>query len=309
MKLSLVFPLFNEEKTIPYLIENLKKYEKKFPPKTEVIFVDDGSSDKTLEKLNNSKLPFSIKVISLSRNFGHQSALLAGLKESSGEHTVTLDADLQHPLKLIPEMLELHKKGYDIVLTKRTDQDNINFTKKLSSKLFYKFINALSDTRILESGSDFRSINRKALEALLSMPEQRKFLRGMIQWAGFKTIIIPFQAEKRVSGESKYSFVKMLSLALHGVTSFSTKPLYLSGIFSIVLFALAFIYAIYVLYVRFWGTGVVDGWASVLLAVLFIGGFLSLFLGLMGVYVAAIYDETKNRPEYFISSKTSKPKK
>ncbi|MBT4652027.1 MAG: glycosyltransferase family 2 protein [Candidatus Pacebacteria bacterium] len=301
-ELSLVFPIFNEEKIIPLLNKEINKFVKKLPSKTELIFVNDGSTDKTHDQLKKIKTKYPFKIINFSRNFGHQAALLAGLQESSGEYVVTLDADLQHPLNIIPEMLKLHKQGYDVVLTQRIDEKTINKSKQFFTKLFYKFINILSDTKVLENGSDFRSLNRKALTALLSLPEQRKFLRGMIQWIGYKTIIIPFQAKKRVEGVSKYSLSKMTNLALHGLTSSSTKPLYLSGIFSIILFILALIYAIYVLYVRFWGTGIVDGWASVLFVVLIIGGFLSLFLGLIGAYIAAIYDETKNRPGFFVSS-------
>jgi len=307
--LTLVFPIYNEENSVAPLISSLNKFIDIFPKKTDIIFVDDGSTDKTVDNLLKSKNLFSFKVISLSKNFGHQTALLAGLQESKGDIVVTLDSDLQHPISLIPEMIKLHDNGYDIVHTKRIDDKSITLTKKLLSKSFYKIINFLSNTSILENGSDFRSMNRKALTALLSMPEQRKFLRGMIQWVGFKSIIIPFQAEERKQGKSKYSLFKMLSLALRGLTSFSTKPLYLSGIFSLILFFLAFIYAIYVIYVRFWGTGVVEGWASVLFAVLIIGGFLALFLGLLGVYVAAIYDETKNRPDYFVSQRFEKSKK
>lgn len=308
-KLSLIFPLYNEESVVSFLFKSLRKYKKLLPANTEIIFVDDGSTDNTVKKLKELSLPFSYKIISLSRNFGHQAALLAGLQESSGEYIITLDADLQHPLDIIPEMLELHKQGYDVVLTKRIDEETISKSKQFFTKLFYKFINTLSDTKVLENGSDFRSLNRKALTALLSLPEQRKFLRGMVQWIGYKTIIIPFQAEKRIKGVSKYNLSKMINLALHGLTSSSTKPLYLSGIFSIILFILALIYAIYVVYVRFWGTGIVDGWASVLFVVLIIGGFLSLFLGLIGAYIAAIYDETKNRPGFFVRSKVVRKRK
>ena len=305
-ELSLVFPLYNEESIVPFLFKSLREHKKYFPANTEIIFVDDGSTDNTVKKLKKLTLPFSYKIISLSRNFGHQSSLLAGLQESKGKYVITLDADLQHPLKLIPEMLKLHNEGYEVVLTQRIDEETIDKSKQFFTKLFYKLINIFSDIKILENGSDFRSLNRKALRALLSLPEQRKFLRGMVQWIGYKTIIIPFQAEKRVGGKSKYNFSKMINLALNGLTSSSTKPLYLSGIFSIILFILALIYATYVLYVHFWGIGIVDGWASVLFAVLIIGGFLSLSLGLIGVYVAAIYDETKIRPEFFISSKIVK---
>jgi len=302
IELSLVFPVFNEEKVIPLLSKEISKFENKLPARTELIFVNDGSTDKTINELKKIKSIFPVRIINFSRNFGHQAALLSGMKESCGDFVVTLDGDLQHPLSIIPKMIELHKQGYDVVLTQRTDEEGASWSKKFSSNLFYKLINSLSDIDILKNGADFRSLSRKAINALLAMPENRKFLRGMVGWVGFNTVILPFQAKKRATGESKYTIAKMLQLALHGLTSFSTRPLYLSGIFSIILFILALIYAIYVVYMRFWGSGVVDGWASVLFVVLVIGGFLSLFLGLLGVYVAAIYDETKKRPEFFIES-------
>jgi dolichol-phosphate mannosyltransferase len=205
-------------------------------------------------------------------------------------------------------MLKFHRQGVDVVLTRRLDGQITNLSKKLTARIFYKVMSLLSDTPVAENSSDFRSLNRKALEALLAMPENRKFLRGMVQWIGFETVIIPFQVEQRAAGQSKYSLYKMLRLALYGLTSFSTRPLFLSGIFSVFLFLAAALYALYVIYIRFWGSGIVEGWASVLFVTLVIGGFLSLFVGLLGVYIAAIYDEVKGRPEYIIKEIHAKQK-
>lgn len=298
--LSVVIPLYNEEKVVKKLIKELNSYKNKFPNKTDVIFVDDGSRDKTVEIIKKSSFKFKKTIIQFSRNFGHQAALLAGLSEAKGDVIVTMDADLQHPIKLIPEMLKLHKNGYDVVLTKRVIDGVNNRFKKITANIFYYLINLLSSTKIEANSSDFRSINKSALKALLSMPENRKFLRGMVQWIGFKSIIIPFEVEKRAAGESKYSIFKMFNLASHGLTSFSTKPLYISGFFSIILFLLALAYMIYVLYIKFFGSGIVSGWASVIFVLLIVGGFLSLFMGLLGVYLAAIYEEIKSRPNYVI---------
>ena len=298
--LSIVIPLFNEAPMIPLLFKRLNDLKRKLPAATECIFVDDGSTDGTSEKLGQLPLRFSAQIITLSRNFGHQAALLAGLQSATGQYVVTMDGDLQHPPELIPELMALHKQGYDVVLTKRLAGSE-GADKSLTAKWFYWLINLLSHTKIQENASDFRSLNQTALKALLALPEQRKFLRGMVQWIGFKSVIVPYTPAKRVKGKSKYSVTKMLSLALHGLTSFSTRPLYLSGFFSVLLFVLAGIYACYVLYVRFFGSGVISGWASVLFMTLVIGGFLSLFIGLIGVYVAAIYDEVKKRPNFIIS--------
>ena len=296
-ELSVVIPLYNEEKGIAALFKTLNDFAKKLPPRTEIIFVDDGSDDQTFHELEKKPLKLSKKIIRLSRNFGHQSALIAGLEASLGKYVVTMDGDLQHPLELIPQMLTAHKKGIDIVLTRRIDQHNNSGFKKMTAKFFYSTINLLSETSITENASDFRSMNRTSLQVLLSMSERRKFLRGMVQWIGFSSVTLPFTLQSRAAGKSKYNLWKMMTLSLHGITSFSAWPLYWSGVFSFVLFGLAALYALYVLYVR-WAGQAVSGWASVLLAVLVIGGFTSLFLGLIGVYLAAIYDEVKRRPLY-----------
>ncbi len=300
--ITIVIPLYNEEKAIPSLIAALSGLSASLQ-KLDVIFVDDGSTDGTAEKLANA--PFPTTILSLSRNFGHQAALLAGLEAAKGEIIITMDGDLQHPLSMIPKMLEAHSNGADIVLTQRIDEDSVGFLKKETSSLFYKVANSLSSQKILKNGSDFRSLNRKALDALLQMPEKRKFLRGMVQWVGFTQIILPFQTEQRQAGESKYTWFKMLQLALFGITSFSTVPLYLSAFFGFGLFAAAFLYALYVIYIKLFSAYAVEGWASVLFVQLLVGGFLSLFLGLIGLYIAAIYDEVKNRPSYIVANKTT----
>lgn len=296
---TIVIPLYNEEKTVPLLLQALSKLVELLP-NLEIIFVNDGSTDATVEKL--SMASFAATVISLSRNFGHQAALLAGLETAKGEIVITMDGDLQHPPDLILKMLEAHKQGVDIVLTQRIDEGTVGLAKKESSSLFYTLLNAISSQKIVVSSSDFRSLNRKALNALLMMPEKRKFLRGMVQWVGFTQIILPFQAEKRKEGKSKYTWSKMMQLALFGITSFSTAPLYFSAFFGFGLFIAAFLYALYVVYVRLFSTAAVEGWASVLFVQLLVGGFISVFLGLIGLYIAAIYDEVKQRPDYIVAN-------
>lgn len=303
MQVSLVIPLFNEAENVPQLIKSLNKLTPQLPKQSEVIFVDDGSQDRTLEALQREKLQLSKKIIQLSRNFGHQSALLAGLKESTGLYTVTLDGDLQHPLEVIPRMLAEHQKGIEIVLTQRNDQRVTAPLKKLTSHWFYQILKSLSQTPVIENSSDFRSLNRLTLDTLLAMPEHRQFLRGMVNWIGFSSIVIPFQVEERKAGKSKYSLTKMIRLALHGITSFSSFPLYFAGFFSFTLFITALLYAIYVVYIRLFAHQAVSGWASLLFVLLTVGGFLCLFLGIIGIYIAAIYDEVKQRPIYIVKQK------
>lgn len=298
--LSIVFPIYNEEKSLPHLVKTLKAVKKLLPSATEVIFVNDGSTDQSSQILRAIRIPYNKKVIVFSRNFGHQAALLAGLEKSSGEYVVTLDADLQHPIGLIPQMIKYHQKGIDIVLTQRVSGKETTYIKKQSSALFYNVLNSLSTQKFSHSSSDFRSLNRRALNSLLAMPEKRKFLRGMVQWIGFTVVVLPFTVKPRIEGESKYTSAKMIKLALEGITSFSTLPLYLSALFGGVLFVCALLYATYVVYIKFFQGSAIQGWASVLFVQLVIGGFLSIFLGVIGIYIAAVYDEVKNRPNFII---------
>ncbi len=301
-ELSLVIPVYNEAAVIPELCRALNAKKELLPAETEVIFVDDGSSDASVQLLKETQLKFSKKIIVLSRNFGHQAALLAGMEAATGEYTVTLDADLQHPLELIPQMLAEHAKGSDVVLTERIDASDTSVIKKTTSTLFYQLMNQISDRKIQENSSDFRSLNRAALDAFLTLKEKRRFLRGMIHWIGFRTITLPFTAAPRVAGTSKYSWLKMSTLALDGITSFSTLPLYISSLFGLALFVLAALYALYVIFIRLFFNVAIQGWASLLFVQLVTGGFICLFLGVLGVYVAAIYDEVKNRPHYIIKA-------
>ena len=206
--LTLVFPVFNEELAIASLFTALNAHANTFPKNTEVIFVDDGSSDDTASLLRKTKLNFKKKVIILSRNFGHQSAPLAGMEAARGKYVVTLDSDLQHPLDLVPKMIEAHERGIDIVLTQRIDPADISKLKQTTAHVFYSFLNSVSDQRIQENGSDFRSLNRKALTALLTLKERRRLLRGMIHWIGFSSMVLPYTAAPRTSGESKYTWTK-----------------------------------------------------------------------------------------------------
>jgi dolichol-phosphate mannosyltransferase len=292
--------LYNESSLIPSLFEKLNSLKSELHKNTEIILIDDGSKDKTFEDLKKTKLNYSVQIIKFSRNFGHQAALLAGLETAKGDIVVTMDGDLQHPPELIPEMLKHHSRGVDIVITQRIDGVETSQLKKLTALGFYTLLNSISSRKINPNSSDFRSMSRKGVDALLSLPEKRKFLRGMVPWIGFSQITIPFQVQKRVDGESKYSSRKMIKLAIEGITSFSTSPLYASAFIGLMLFMLAAVYAIYVLYIRFGLQQAVEGWASVLFVLLIVGGFLSLFLGIIGLYLAAIYDEVKQRPIYII---------
>ncbi len=307
-QLSIVIPLFNEEKGVRDLFAALNVLSRHLPRRTEVILVNDGSTDLTQVELEKGLLKLEKKIIQFSRNFGTQAAILAGLEHAQGEVVVTMDADLQHPPSMIKKMLQEHQAGIDIVLTKRTYPDDTrSLWKKMSTRLFYSMLDVLSLHVIDAEISDFMSVNRAALTALLSLPERQRFIRGLIQWVGFRTVVLEFEVGRRAKGTTKYSFFRLLVLSLHSLTSFTVAPLYLAGVFGVILFVAACVYAMYVIYVRL-VVGTISGWASLLFVLLVLSAFLSMFLGLIGVYIAAMFTEIKHRPIYIVQSRKKRRK-
>lgn len=299
---SIVLPVYNEAESLPFLLVELQKLSKTLERRyvIEYIFIDDGSSDTTADLLVEYQSILPVVLLRFSRNFGHQAALLAGLKQAKGEIVVTMDSDLQHPPDFVPKLIAACEKGYEIVFTQRQDENSINWFKKITSMGFYKVLNLFSHTKIQEAGSDFRAMRRSAVKALLMLPESRIFLRGMVSWIGFRTITLSFVSSSRKKGISKYSLYKMLKLALFGIVSFSTAPLYLS-IFIGLIFSLAtLLYGLYVLYVKFLTNNALAGWSSVIFVLLGMGAILSFLLAIIGMYLAAVYDEVKKRPTFIL---------
>ena len=241
--ISIVVPAYNEEEALPLFYEQLLAVLEELPDSYEIIFVNDGSSDKTAAILNQlaAENP-AVHPLHFSRNFGHQAALSAGLQQSKGDYTISMDADGQHPPKLIPEMIRLADSGYDIVLTQRIEKESKSSFKKWSSETFYKILNKVSDTQTLPGGADFRLMNRESLNALISLPEFHRFLRGMVSWIGFRSIILPFEVPERLAGKTKYSLKKMVRLASDAVFSFSMLPLYIGLSTGALFFVLALKY-------------------------------------------------------------------
>ena len=304
VNISIVVPLFNEENSIELLYNKLIAVIKDIKSDYEIVFVDDGSFDNSFEIIKKlSKKDKCVKGLSLSRNFGHQVALLAGIEYSGGKVVITMDADLQHPPEVIKLMYNKYLEGYDIINTRRIDSKNIGCFKKISSKYYYELINILSNVKIETSSSDFRLMNRKAINAFIKIRERDRFTRGLVSWMGFKQTIIEYHAPSRLIGKSKYTFKKMTHFALDGITSFSSKPLRLSFYLGLIVFFVGFIYAIYALIQYFRGTSS-PGWASILISVLIIGGIQLLSIGIIGEYIARIFNESKGRPIYFIKEKT-----
>ena len=300
-KISVIVPCFNEEEGLETFNSTLitvlpANYQ------WEIIYVNDGSSDRTFEViLGLAKENQQIKYISFSRNFGHQNALKAGYDFASGDCAISLDADLQHPPSVIPELISKWEEGFEIVNTMRHDHESISFAKKISSGLFYQIMRKLSDVTIENGMADFRLIDKKVLKQLKLFPENFLFFRGMIPWMGFKQTIVPFKANERFAGTTKYTFRKMLKFATTGVTAFSVKPLRLSVYLGSVIALIAFLYGLFAVYVHIFTDQAVTGWTSVIISVLFVGGINLLMLGIIGEYLGKLFIENKRRPNYLIS--------
>lgn len=299
-EVSVVVPCFNEEGNIPILVERIGAA---LTGKVtfEIILVDDGSSDTTLETLQClDREVEQVRFVSLSRNFGHQQALRAGLDRAKGDCVVMMDADLQHPPELILALIERWRAGFEVVYTVRKRERGLPLLKKITSKIFYKFINSLSDFPIDEGAADFRLLDRKVVSIICSIYDPFLFLRGLIPWMGFRQSRIEYEPDKRLSGDTKYSFTKMIRFALHGVTSFSVRPLRLATISGIVMSFMAFVYAMYAITIFFVNNTTIPGWASLLVSMLFLGGIQLTMLGIFGEYLGKLYIQSKARPTYIV---------
>jgi glycosyltransferase involved in cell wall biosynthesis len=300
---SVVIPCFNEKDNIDILYRHLSTVLETYPDH-ELIFVDDGSTDETLETIRSvAKKDPKVRYISLSRNFGHQYALKAGLDHAGGDCVISLDADMQHPPELIPVMIEKWREGYEVVNTIRGDQKSLSASKKLSSGFFYFIINKLSSVEIKPGIADFRLLDRKVVDALKQFSENHLFLRGLIPWMGFRQTSVHFEPADRHKGTTKYTFTRMLRLALDGITSFSSRPLYISISVGSIIAGIAFLYGIYAVYVHLFTDDALPGWTSITASVLFIGGIQLIMLGIIGIYLGKLFIENKKRPNYIIRTK------
>ena len=305
-KISIVIPVYNEEKVLEIsynkikdILENIEQYD------YEIVFINDGSKDGTfsiLEKISNENN--RVRVISFSRNFGQEAALTAGLKYVTGDAIVIIDADLQDPPELIPEMLKLWEQGNEVIYGKRKRRKGESAFKLLSAKMFYKTLNALSDVEIPKDTGDFRLVDRKVVDVINSMPEHNKFLRGLFSWVGFKQYSYEYKRNERAAGKTKYPFKKMWKLATDGIVSFSTKPLKIVGgigVLTIILSICILIYSLISFALKL--NNLTPGWTSIMVAITLFSGVQLLSIWIMSEYIARIYDETRKRPEYIIDKK------
>jgi dolichol-phosphate mannosyltransferase len=307
LSVDIIIPIYNEEESLPALHHQLCEVIGQLPFDFKIWYVNDGSSDGT-QKIIQGFIEQDNRVISLelSRNFGHQAALTAGLDESSGDFVITMDGDGQHPPELIPEMIKLAETGYDVVIAQRVEKESTTF-KNITSRLFYRMVNLVGDTNILAGAADFRLLRQSVVESLKTMREYHRLLRGMVAWMGYRSIILPYNQPDRLGGKSKYSFRKMLRLAAHATFSFSLIPLYMGISVGALFLLLALAEVIYVL--SFWITGaqssLAPGWSSLMFVLLFVGGSLMVTLGFIGIYVGYIFQEVKRRPIYLVKDKKS----
>jgi len=299
-RLSVVCPCYNEAEVIALFYEALKPVLASLPGLDHrIIFVDDGSSDGTIEQLNLlAARDECVQVYSLSRNFGHQVALSAGLDVARGDAVVMMDSDLQHPPALVPQMVELWQQGHDGVSAVRETTADASWFKRFTSSGFYRVVNLLSDTPIVPGAADFCLLSRRAHQALRKMPERHRFLRGMVSWIGFRRAFVPYEAAPRAAGHTKYTLRRMLALGLDATFAFSSVPIKLATRLGFIIVLLGFAYLVSILIRFFLGEDLIKGWSSVICSLLLLGGLQLIFTGLIGEYLGRIFEQGKARPLY-----------
>jgi dolichol-phosphate mannosyltransferase len=299
-KLEIILPAHNEEGNIRPIYDAILQVLRATNYRYTILFVDDGSTDDTLSRIKElANEDTKVKYIELSRNFGHQNAIKAGLDSTNADVVVMMDCDLQHPPSLLNELLNKYEQGYDIVRTIRIENETAGFLKRKASNLFYQFLNQLSDITLEQGSADFRLISGKAIDYLRAFNEYDLFYRGLVKWIGFKQISLAYQPAQRLSGETKYSIKKMISFGLKGFTSFSTKPLYFAAYLGMIFSLLSTLSIPYIIHAFYTGSQV-PGWASVIAAIVFFGGLNLMILGIIGVYLSKLFIQSKSRPHYII---------
>jgi polyisoprenyl-phosphate glycosyltransferase len=299
--ISVVIPVFNEEQNLMVLYERLLNSVTLISNDYEFIFVNDGSKDKSLAIIKSlAEKNAQVKYIDFSKNFGHQLAVFAGLENAKGDAIVIIDADLQDPPELINDLFAKMKEGYDVVYAQREHRQGESWHKLMTAKLFYRFINSLSDVAIPLDTGDYRIISRKINDIITSMPERNKFLRGQIAWTGYNQTFITYKRDERYAGKTNYSYSKMFAFAFDGITAFSNLPLRLATYLGFIVSVISFFIILYTLYQKYLNGNVVQGWSSLMVSILFVGGVQLICLGILGEYLGRIMDNVKQRPLYIV---------
>lgn len=305
-KISMVIPVYNEEKVLNQCYNRVKANLNQIENyEHEIIFINDGSKDQSLEMLEKiANNDINVKIISFSRNFGHQAAVTAGLKAVTGDAIVILDADMQDPPELIADMIKKWEEGYEVIYGKRSTRKGESAFKLLSAKMFYNTLNVLSDVEIPKNTGDFRLVDRKVVDTINSLPEHNKFLRGLFSWVGYKQYAYEYERQERIAGKTKYPLKKMFHLASDGIVSFSSKPIKLVGGLGVISISISILILIYALISYIFKLNhLTAGWTSIMIAITFFAGVQLLSLWVMSEYIGRIYDEAKGRPQYVIDKK------
>ncbi len=299
-KISIVIPVCNEKGNIPTMVNALREVMASLPYNYTITYVDDGSDDDTLERIKAFALQYdNIFFISFSRNFGHQNALKAGFDLSDGDAVITMDGDMQHPPELLPVLIEQWEQGFDIVYTIRNDHQDMPLMKRKTSSIFYNLLNRLSDIELESGTADFRLMDKKVVEIFRNFKEADLFWRGLVKWLGFKQMGIEYEPAERKEGKSKYTYKKMMQLALRGITSFSLKPLAIATYLGFTFSLLSLLYIPYIIISLLSGHNI-SGWASILVTIVFFGGLQLMILGILGMYIGKLFMQSKDRPHYII---------
>ena len=304
VRYSVVVPVYNEELVVEESYKRLRQVMDSAGEPYEIIFVNDGSRDATpdiVRRICDSDA--NIRLIDFSRNFGHQTAITAGMDNAGGQAIVVIDADLQDPPEVILEMIKKWKEGYDVVYGKRLKRKGETLFKLITAKIFYRALKSMTSVDIPVDTGDFRLIDRKVCDVMASLTEKNRYVRGLVSWIGFKQTAVEYVREERFAGETKYPLKKMLKFALDGITTFSDKPLKLATVIGFLLSGCSFLYLIVVLCLKLFTDVTVTGWASAMSVSLFFNGIVLLMLGIMGEYIGRIYEEVKGRPLYIIKEK------
>jgi glycosyltransferase involved in cell wall biosynthesis len=304
MELSIIIPIYNEEGNLNLLYERISKVAASITNDYELIFINDGSRDNSLQMIVSMAVSDQhVRYINFSRNFGHQIAVTAGIDHCSGDAVAIIDADLQDPPELIVELYNKMKEGYQVVYARRRSRSGESFMKKFTAKMFYRILAKITSIKIPVDTGDFRIMHRKIIDVLKQMPEQQKYLRGQIAWAGFKQTYILYDRDERHAGSTGYTYKKMIRFALDGITGFSNLPLKFATIAGFIVSGVTFLVSLYALYARFIAKDYVPGWTSLILAVLFIGGVQLISIGIIGEYMSRMSANVRNRPLYIVDEK------
>ena len=303
MMLSLIVPCFNEEEALPYFYQEATKVVEDMNVDYELLFINDGSKDETLNIIRRlSKEDEHVHYVSFSRNFGKEAAMYAGFSNASGDYVAVMDADLQDPPSLLPQMLEIIESGeYDSVATRRVTREGEPRLRSWFARKFYQLINMISDVDIVDGARDFRMMKREMVDSIVAMGEYNRFSKGIYGWVGFRTYWLPYENIERVAGETKWNFWKLFKYAINGIIDYSQVPLAIASFFGIFVTIISFIMIVFIMLRKIIYGDPVQGWASTICVITFFGGIQTLFIGIVGQYIAKIYLETKHRPLYIVS--------